>query len=96
MSRATSHLSEYIEICLNNFRSTPYRSADSEVNNRVRDRIGYRKLMQVDEEDNEELNYEDVKEVLTDNRQNDDDFDRQTEKRKRESVIFVATVAVWL
>lgn len=96
MSRAISHLSEYIEICLNNFRSTPYRSADSEVNNRVRDRIGYRKLMQVDEEDNEELNYEDVKEVLTDNRQNDDDFDRQTEKRKRESVIFVATVAVWL
>nr|XP_032525078.1 uncharacterized protein LOC116776084 [Danaus plexippus plexippus] len=68
-----------------NIRSTPYRSADSKVNNRVRDRIGYRKLMQVDEEDNEELNYEDVKEVLTDNRQNDDDFDRQTEKRKRES-----------
>ncbi|CAG9573807.1 unnamed protein product [Danaus chrysippus] len=73
------------EVNAANIMSTSYTSSETEVNDPVKDRIGYRKLMQVGEEDDEEFNYEDVKEVLTDNNQEDDDFDRQTGKRKRES-----------
>lgn len=49
--------------------------------------IGQRSLLQVDEEngDQEELGYEDLKEVLADDKESHDDMDRH-ERNKRDNV----------
>ncbi|XP_046974660.1 uncharacterized protein LOC124540929 [Vanessa cardui] len=49
------------------------------------ERPGHRRLMQVDdEEDKEDLVYEDLKEVLEDEGQSQDDIDKQVERNKRD------------